>query len=180
MPYSLVVVQCAMRRISKETWEQIKTAYASGIGLRELARNMEIPAGTVLARAKREGWTQQIAAAKQAIALSQSNAISPLQSIAAVMQERGERHRERMAGVTEKVLPHLESMQPDSILDRVNDIEKYDRLARRNYGLSENQGRSSSLSLNVLAGRGRTVVAIEPDAITSDNEADIKSIAIEN
>src|SRR4030095_1557826 len=53
-----------MRRISKETWEQIKTAYAAGIGLRELARNMEIPAGTVLARAKREGWTQQIAAAK--------------------------------------------------------------------------------------------------------------------
>jgi hypothetical protein len=40
-----------------------KTAYAAGIGLRELARNMEIPAGTVLARAKREGWTQQIAAA---------------------------------------------------------------------------------------------------------------------
>jgi hypothetical protein len=42
-----------------------------------------------------------------------------------------------MAAVTEKVLPHLESMQPDSILDRVNDIEKYDRLARRNYGLSD-------------------------------------------
>ena len=38
-----------------------------------------------------------------------------------------------MAGVTEKVLPHLESMQPDSILDRVNDIEKYERLARRKY-----------------------------------------------
>ena len=50
--------------LSKETWEQIKTAYAAGIGLRELARNMEIPADTVLARAKREGWTQQIAAAK--------------------------------------------------------------------------------------------------------------------
>jgi hypothetical protein len=44
-----------------------------------------------------------------------------------------------MAGVTEKVLPHLESMQPDSILDRVHDIEKLDRVARRNYGLSESQ-----------------------------------------
>jgi hypothetical protein len=29
-------------------------------------------------------------------------------------------------------------MQPDSILDRVHDIEKYDRMARRNYGLSDN------------------------------------------
>jgi len=110
-----------VRRISKQTWEQIKAGYAAGIGLREIARKMNVPEGTVLARAKREGWTQQIAAAKQAIASAQSNAItsSPLQSIAAVMQERGQRHRERIAGVTEKVLPHLESMQPDSILDRV-------------------------------------------------------------
>jgi hypothetical protein len=31
-----------------------------GIGLREIARNMGIPEGTVLARAKREGWTRDI------------------------------------------------------------------------------------------------------------------------
>src|SRR6266480_7952679 len=43
-------------RDSSGLWEQIKTAYASGIGLREIARNMGIPAGTVLARANREGW----------------------------------------------------------------------------------------------------------------------------
>src|SRR6476620_25022 len=75
-------------RLSKQTWEQIKNAYASGIGLREIARKMNVAQGTVLARAKREGWTQQIAAAKQAVASTQSNAITPLQSIAAVMQER--------------------------------------------------------------------------------------------
>ena len=77
------------------------------------------------------------------------------------MQQRAEHHVFRMAGVTEKVLPHLESMQPDCILDRVHDIEKYDRLARRNYGVSDNERRSSSLDVNVLAGRGRMVVAIE-------------------
>ena len=70
----------------------------------------------VLARAKREAWTQQIATAKQAIALLQSNAISPLQSIAAVMQERGERYRERIANVSEKVAGHLESLDADEIL----------------------------------------------------------------
>jgi len=53
---------------------------------------MNVPEGTVLARAKREGWTQQIEAAKQVAASAQSNAITPLQSIAAVMQERGERY----------------------------------------------------------------------------------------
>jgi DNA invertase Pin-like site-specific DNA recombinase len=52
-------------RISSEVWEQVKTAYATGsIGLREIARNMGIPEGTVLARAKREGWTREIQNAK--------------------------------------------------------------------------------------------------------------------
>jgi hypothetical protein len=48
----------------KSTWAEIRTAYASGIGLREIARNKGLPEGTVLARAKREGWTQQIQSIK--------------------------------------------------------------------------------------------------------------------
>ena len=52
-------------RISSERWEQIKVAYVSGIGLREIARKMNIPEGTVLAHAKRDGWTQQIQVATQ-------------------------------------------------------------------------------------------------------------------
>jgi DNA-directed RNA polymerase specialized sigma24 family protein len=44
-----------LKRIAPDTWQQIKTAYASGLGLREIARNMGIPEGTVLARAKRDG-----------------------------------------------------------------------------------------------------------------------------
>jgi hypothetical protein len=53
-----------MKRIPESTWAEIRMARASGIGLREIARNMGIPEGTVLARAKREGWTQQIQFAK--------------------------------------------------------------------------------------------------------------------
>ena len=110
--------------ISTEVWQQIKAGYAAGIGLREIARKMNVPEGTVLARAKREGWTQQIAAAKQAVALTQSNAITPLQSIAAVMQERGERYRERMADVSEKVAGHIASMNAESILTRSAQVER--------------------------------------------------------
>ena len=51
-------------KISTETWAQLKVAYASGIGLREMARNMNIPEGTVLSRAQREGWTPSIASVK--------------------------------------------------------------------------------------------------------------------
>jgi FixJ family two-component response regulator len=75
-------------RISSERWEQIKVAYVSGIGLREIARNMDIPEGTVLAHAKRHGWTQQIQVATQ----QQSDAITPVQSVpqslAAILSER--------------------------------------------------------------------------------------------
>jgi hypothetical protein len=117
-------------RLSKDTWEQIKAGHAAGIGLREIARKMNVPQGTVLARAKREGWTQQIAAAKQAIALSQSNAITPLQSIAAVMQERGQRYRERVAGVSGRVVGRIEAMCPDEILTRSAQFEKIDTIAR--------------------------------------------------
>src|SRR5262249_9223437 len=45
------------RNIPHEIWEEIKTAYAAGIGLREIARKMDIPQGTVLAHAKRHRWT---------------------------------------------------------------------------------------------------------------------------
>ena len=76
-------------KISSERWEQIKTARASGIGLREIARNMGIPEGTVLARAKREGWTRQIQSAK---ALSKHDdrapAITPMEAVAGTLSKR--------------------------------------------------------------------------------------------
>ena len=65
----------SQRRISKETWEQLKISYIAGAGLREIARKMNIPEGTMLAHAKRNGWTQQIEAAKQEAKLTQSIAI---------------------------------------------------------------------------------------------------------
>jgi hypothetical protein len=43
------------RKVSSETWEQIKTGFAAGIGLREIVRKMNIPEGIVLAHAKRHG-----------------------------------------------------------------------------------------------------------------------------
>jgi hypothetical protein len=52
------------RQISRESWEQIKTAFASGIGLRAIARNMSIPEDIVPARASRKQRTPRIEAAK--------------------------------------------------------------------------------------------------------------------
>ena len=83
------------RKITNETWEQIKTAYAAGINLREIARKMNIPEGSVLAHAKRHGWTQQIQVATRELSVMQSDAITPVQSvpqsIASILDERKDR-----------------------------------------------------------------------------------------
>ena len=69
------------RKITSETWEQVRTAVASGIGLREIARNMNIPEGTVLARAKREGWTREIQNAKALAKREESSlAVTPVEA----------------------------------------------------------------------------------------------------
>jgi hypothetical protein len=80
-------------RISRETWEQVKIAYAAGAGLREIARRMNIPEGTVLAHAKRKGWTRQIQAAKQETRPTQSTAITPMQALAVTLNERKDKSR---------------------------------------------------------------------------------------
>jgi hypothetical protein len=137
--------------ISTEVWQQIKAGYAAGVGLREIARKMNVPETTVLARAKREGWTRQIAAAKHEAAL--------MQSIAAVMQERGERYRERIANVSERITGHLESMEADEILLRSAQVEKIDSVARRTFGLDSPTPGNGAVNLAVLAG-GRAVVQV--------------------
>jgi hypothetical protein len=96
------------RKITNETWEQIFTAYASGVGLREIARKMNIPEVTVLQHAHRHRWTQQIKNATGQVHTASSNVIAPLssdaitpvqsvqsvpQSVAAILNERKERSR---------------------------------------------------------------------------------------
>jgi hypothetical protein len=137
-------------KIPPELWEQIKTAYASGIGLREIARNMHIPEGTVLARAKRESWTREI---KNAKALAKREdlaaAVTPVQAVAKSMQQRGERHLERMAGVSERGVDHIETMDGVEILDSVDQIEKLDKVARRTFGLNDAEALGHQAIVNI-------------------------------
>src|SRR5947207_2375210 len=90
------------------------------------------PGRNGLARARREGWTREIQSAK---ALGEredaEKAISPLQAVAMSIHQRADRHVERMAGVSEKVVAHVESLEPSAILDQIDKVEKADRVARR-------------------------------------------------
>ncbi len=147
-------------RISADVWQQVKTAYASGIGLREIARNMGIPSGTVLARASREGWTQQLQSIK-ALAKPEdaATAVTPFQAASASMQQRGERHIGRMAGITERGVEHVEAMDGGGILDRINEVEKLDKVARRTFGLDTENGNGGNVMVNVA------LLEIPPESI---------------
>jgi hypothetical protein len=153
----------ARSRISSERWEQIKTAHASGIGLREIARNMGIPEGTVLARAKREGWTRQIQNAKALVKREDTSiAVTPLEAVSASMQQRGERHLGRMANIVEKTVPHVEAMEPGAILDRIDDVETLDKIGRRTFGISDIKEDQSQVAVNIALLDARPVVLDGP------------------
>ena len=111
-------------RISSEPRDQIKTAYASGIGLREIARNMNIPAGTVLARAKREGWSKQINDAKS-LGKREGTAptVTPMEAVAFTLNERKDKtklHLSRYAvEASEKAANHRQKLK---IARQVKDV----------------------------------------------------------
>ena len=146
-------------KISADVWEQVKTAYASGIGLREIARHMNLSENTVLSRAQREGWTREIHSAKTLAKRNDAPAVTPLKSVAMTMQQRGERHVERMAGVSEKVVSHVESLEPGVILDQIDKVEKTDRVARRTYGLNDGEASGPNAVVNIA------MLGVDPESV---------------
>jgi hypothetical protein len=110
---------------------------------------MNIPEGTILAHAKREGWTREIQNAKTLVKREDTPlAVTPVEAVAMSMQKRGERHTERMAGVSERGVDHIETLNGPEILNSVDQIEKLDKVARRTFGLNDNP--YSGFTLNVL------------------------------
>ena len=137
-------------RISADVWQQVKTAYASGIGLREIARNMGIAAGTILSRAKREGWTQQIQSIKALAKRDDTSTIvTPFEAVSASMQQRGERHTGRVAGLTERMLMTFEQLSEGEQLRFVDELEKIDKIGRRTFRLDTENGHGGNVMVNV-------------------------------
>jgi hypothetical protein len=86
--FSVIFAQ-VRQTIPKSTWAEIRTAFASGIGLREIARHMGIAEGTVLARAKRKGWTRQIQSAKALAKREETQlTITPVEAVAISSKKR--------------------------------------------------------------------------------------------
>jgi hypothetical protein len=104
---------------------------------------MNIPEGTVLARAKREGWTSDIQSAK-ALTKCQDSGATPIEAVAMSMRQRAERHVQRMAGISERGVDYIETMDGPEILNSVDKVEKLDKVARRTYGLRDDNPHQTS------------------------------------
>src|SRR5438045_7049215 len=148
------------RKIANETWEQIKTAYVAGINLREIARKMNIPEGTVLAHAKRHGWTQQIQIATREVGVMQSDTITPVQSVpqslAAILAERRERTKLGLSKYTAEAAEHAAN-HPDKlgIAGKVKDVAGVHKTLWR----EENQ-REEILQIGFIIGGASGTAAI--------------------
>jgi hypothetical protein len=90
--------------------------------------------------------------------------VSATDAAALSLRDRAERHVERMAGITDKVLPHLETMEPAEILRSARNLERFDFVARRNYGLEHQPNVGGPINFNILANRAavQLVTAREP------------------
>src|SRR6266487_3933782 len=138
------------RTITNEIWEQIKTAYASGLGLREIARKRAFQREPSLRERSAKAGHNRFKTQKTLVKHEDSAlAVTPAEAVAMSMQQCGERHRERMAGVSERGVDHIETMDGHEILNSVDEIEKLDKVARRTFRLNDDDPQSG-FSLNVL------------------------------
>jgi len=80
------------------------------------------------------------------------------------MQQRGERHVSRMAGITERGVEHVEAMDGGEILDRIDAVEKLDKVARRTFGITEGDERNNNVLVNIaLLGIVPGDIQVHPD-----------------
>ncbi len=137
------------KRLTPTHWAELRTAYAGGAGLRELARSMGIPPGTILSRARREQWKGHIQAAKALTVLPPERTPdkTTLQAVVASKQPTGERHVERMSATVERIMESIERLDGKDLLVLSTLLEKYDRLARRSFGLDTD---NPTQTINVL------------------------------
>jgi hypothetical protein len=144
------VVQTFMRLL-KDTWQQIKAGYA-GIGLGNRAQH-ECPGRDCACSGQARRLDTADCSSKTGrchTAIKCNHAIAINRGGDARARRTLERYRERVAGVSERVVGHVESMDPDEILNRSAQFEKIDTIARRTFGLNEAPSNQGSLTLSVL------------------------------
>jgi uncharacterized protein YjcR len=122
------------RKLTSAEWEQVRVAYFAGTGLREIARRMGIPEGTVLARAKRENWSEKLANALAPVQSMQSLAITPAQSVAESLADLGHKSRLSLAKGLHKGAGHVESLTGAEVLENAQEVASLTKAGNQLHG----------------------------------------------
>ena len=127
------MAECAMRRtLPNRTWRQIRLAHAGGVGIRELARKMGIPAGTALARVARERWSQDV---EETAASLQSRAIiTPSEKKARKLAEMALETRLVLAEIHSRAAASIADMTGAELIARAQEIAQLAKAAADLFG----------------------------------------------
>jgi hypothetical protein len=135
-------------------WNTIKVAYAAGASLRELARELGIPEGTVMTKANREGWTQQIAEAKDvALRAKGVNAIESRSAnpVVGLMAKHGEKTKLRLAKGLSKGALAVSRKDGDYILAQASNVKCLVDASSKLHGWGQDaEGSKALVNINVL------------------------------
>jgi hypothetical protein len=131
------------RKITEAAWREMRHAFMVGQGVRSIARSAGVSEGTLLARASRERWSEQRAAA-----LEKTRAESP-HSVAIAGAYLAEQHIAAMASLSQRLTAFATSLPDGIAFDGISKIDTLDRLARRQHGLDRQQ---PAVSVNLFGG----------------------------
>lgn len=133
------------QRVPAETWRGLRLAFVAGGALRQLARDAGISEGTILARASREGWTQQRHdAVQRARGGNGSNAGSEdaethrQQSLAIMTAEQvQEAHLVNMLALGHRLSSYASQLPDETAFTEIRRVDCMDRMVRRRLGIDK-------------------------------------------
>jgi uncharacterized protein YjcR len=132
-------------------WGAIKTAYLSGITLKELAERFSVNHNTLLSRSAREKWS---------IPPARFNAINeiPTEKTTPILhdlwQERALSIREKEFKIAEKALNHAEQMTEDQLLAKSQAVDTLAKMGRRATGLDKEESNRNAVNIALLGDIG--------------------------
>lgn len=128
-------------------WGAIKTAYLSGITLKELSVRFSVNHNTLLSRSAREKWS---------LPPARFNAMNeiPTEKTAPILHdlwaERALSIREKEFKISEKVLTHAEQMSEDQLLAKGQSVETFAKMGRRSTGLDREESNRNAINIAIL------------------------------
>jgi len=128
-------------------WGAIKTAYLSGITLKELSVRFSVNHNTLLSRSAREKWS---------VPPARFNAMNEIPTekttpiLLSLWTERALNIREKEYRISEKALNHAEQLSEDQIIRQADGIDKLAKIGRRATGLDKEESNKNAVNIAIL------------------------------